>query len=116
MSTGDVYHYDDIDWHAPTAPGVDPEVSRAALEKGVGRKFLSQGDEGSCAQVVKFPPGLGAEPHSHGHAEIFMVLEGSCSFGEEKMSQFDMKVVAANSPYSFSAGDDGVVFLVVRNG
>jgi hypothetical protein len=45
-----------------------------------------------------------------------MVLEGSCRFDGEQMERFDMVVVAANEPYGFVAGPDGLSFLVVRTG
>jgi hypothetical protein len=32
------------------------------------------------------------------------------------MGRFDMTVVAANQPYGFVAGPDGLSFLVVRTG
>ena len=45
-----------------------------------------------------------------------MVLEGDCTFDGEPMGRFDMTVVAANEPYGFVAGPEGLSFLVVRNG
>ena len=45
-----------------------------------------------------------------------MVLEGSCTFDGEPMERFDLTVVEANQPYGFSAGPDGLSFLVVRGG
>ena len=45
-----------------------------------------------------------------------MVLEGSCTFDGEPMGRFDMTVVAANQPYGFVAGPEGLSFLVVRTG
>ena len=49
-------------------------------------------------------------------AEVFMVLEGSCTFDGEEMARFDLAVVEANQPYGFTAGPDGLSFLVVRQG
>jgi hypothetical protein len=43
-----------------------------------------------------------------------MVLEGSCTFDGESMERFDLAVVEADQPYSFTAGPDGLSFLVVR--
>jgi hypothetical protein len=45
-----------------------------------------------------------------------MVLEGSCAFDGEPMARFDLAVVEADQPYSFTAGPDGLSFLVVRQG
>ena len=83
-----------IDWHVPVAPGTDPED--AAEAGGRGAPFLAQGDGGFYAQVVRMPPGFDAPTHSHDHAEVFMVLEGSCDFDGQPMKERDMTVVSAN--------------------
>ena len=62
------------------------------------------------------PPGFAAPVHCHDHSEVFMVLEGSCEFDGEPMARFDLTVVEANQPYGFTAGPDGLSFLVVRQG
>jgi quercetin dioxygenase-like cupin family protein len=62
------------------------------------------------------PPRFEAPVHSHDHAEIFMVLEGSCTFDGVPMESHDMTVVEAGEPYGFAAGPDGLAFLVVRTG
>jgi mannose-6-phosphate isomerase-like protein (cupin superfamily) len=111
-----IYRFEEADWHLPMSKGVDPEKLAAAGDQGVGRRFLAQGEGGYYAQVVRMPAGFSAPSHAHDHAEIFMVLEGSCSFDGQQMDRFDMTVVSAGSPYSFVAGDDGVQFLVVRPG
>ena len=111
-----VYRFDDIEWHVPLGPGTDPAAAQAAAEKGVGRKFLAQGDAGFYAQVVRFPAGFEAPPHSHDHAEVFVVLAGSCNFDGEPMVRHDSTVVEADTAYGFTAGADGLEFLVVRTG
>ena len=98
------------------SPGTDPDEAAEAGRKGVARTFLAQGDGGFYSQVVRLPPGFEAPEHSHDHAEIFMVLEGSCRFDGEPMGRFDMVVVAADEPYGFVAGPEGLSFLVVRQG
>jgi quercetin dioxygenase-like cupin family protein len=114
--TRHIYRFDDTDWHVPIGPGTDPGVAQAAADLGVGRKFLAQGDGGFYAQVVRFPSGFEAPLHSHDHAEVFLVLEGSCTFDGQPMSRHDSTVVEANDPYGFTAGEDGLQFLVVRTG
>jgi quercetin dioxygenase-like cupin family protein len=111
-----IYRFEDAEWHVPEAPGTDPEAAAAAGRAGAARRFLSQGDGGFYTQVVKLPAGFDAPVHSHDHAEVFMVLEGSCSFDGEPMHRFDLTVVDANQPYGFTAGPDGLSFLVVRQG
>jgi quercetin dioxygenase-like cupin family protein len=114
--TRHIYRFDEIDWHVPLGPGTDPGTARAAADQGVGRKFLAQGDAGFYAQVVRFPPNFEAPAHSHDHAEVFVVLEGSCTFDGEPMTRHDSTVVEANQKYEFTAGAQGLAFLVVRTG
>ena len=104
------------EWHVPIAPGTDPEAAAEAGRQGTARRFLVQGDQGFYAQIVRMPAGFEAPVHSHDHEEVFMVLEGDCTFDGEPMGRFDMTVVAANEAYGFVAGPDGLSFLVVRNG
>jgi quercetin dioxygenase-like cupin family protein len=116
MTPRRIYRFEDAEWHVPMSPGTDPGEAAEAGRRGVARKLLAQGDGGFFSQVVRLPPGFEAPEHSHDHAEIFMVLEGSCRFDGEPMDRFDMAVVAANQPYGFVAGPDGLSFLVVRQG
>ena len=104
------------EWHVPIAPGTDPETAAEAGRQGAARRFLAQGDQGFYAQIVRMPAGFEAPVHSHDHEEVFMVLEGDCTFDGEPMGRFDMTVVAANEAYGFVAGPAGLSFLVVRNG
>jgi len=104
------------EWHVPIAPGTDPEAAAEAGRQGAARRFLAQGDQGFYAQIVRMPAGFEAPVHSHDHEEVFMVLEGGCTFDGEPMGRFDMTVVAANESYGFVAGPEGLSFLVVRNG
>ncbi len=76
----EIYRYADAEWHVPIAPGTDPEAAAEAGRQGAARRLLAQGDAGFYTQVVKLPPGFVAPVHSHDHAEVFMVLEGSCEF------------------------------------
>jgi quercetin dioxygenase-like cupin family protein len=111
-----IYRFDDAEWHVPVSPGTDAGDAAEAGRRGAARKLLTQGDGGFYSQVVRLPAGFEAPAHSHDHAEIFMVLEGSCRFDGEQMERFDMVVVNANEPYGFVAGPDGLSFLVVRTG
>ncbi|HLM17249.1 MAG TPA: hypothetical protein VK549_05470 [Acidimicrobiia bacterium] len=111
-----IHRFEDAEWHVPTAPGTDPEVAAAAGRVGAARRFLAQGEGGFYTQVVRMPAGFTAPVHSHDHSEVFMVLEGSCTFDDEPMARFDLAVVEADHAYSFTAGPDGLSFLVVRHG
>jgi quercetin dioxygenase-like cupin family protein len=111
-----VYRFEDQDWHVPVAQGTDPEAAADAGRQGARRRFLAQGDSGFFAQVVEMPPGFEAPAHSHSHAEVFMVLGGSCTMNGEAMGPQDMTVVPAGAMYGFTAGPEGLRFLVVRTG
>ena len=111
-----IHRFEDAEWHVPTAPGTDPEAAAAAGREGAARRFLAQGEGGFYTQVVRMPAGFTAPVHSHDHSEVFMVLEGSCEFDGEAMERFDVVVVEADEPYGFTAGPDGLSFLVVRRG
>jgi len=111
-----IHRFEAAEWHVPVAPGTDPVAAAAAGRQGAARRLLSQGDGGFYTQVVRMPPGFAAPVHSHDHSEVFMVLEGSCEFDGEPMERFDLVVVEANEPYGFTAGADGLSFLVVRRG
>jgi quercetin dioxygenase-like cupin family protein len=111
-----VYRFDDMEWHVPVSEGTDPGAAAEAGRKGARRRFLAQGDSGFYAQVVDMPPHFEAPAHSHSHAEAFMVLEGSCTLNGEELHPYDMTVVPAHGTYGFTAGPDGLRFLVVRTG
>lgn len=105
--------YEDVEWLIPRAEESAPQP---AGPDDPARKRLVQGDGGFYIQIVRLPPGFSAPPHSHDHAEVFMVLSGSCVFDGQPMVEGDSTVVAADQPYSFTAGDRGLEFLVVRTG
>jgi quercetin dioxygenase-like cupin family protein len=104
--TRHVYRFDAIDWHIPSE----------ATDLGVGRKYLAQGDGGFFAQVVRFPPNFEVPGHSHDHAEVFVVLDGDCTFDGQPMTRHDSTVVEADEIYGFTAGAHGLSLLVVRTG
>jgi quercetin dioxygenase-like cupin family protein len=111
-----IHRFEEADWHVPVAPGTDPEAAAAAGRAGAARRLLAQGDGGFYTRVVRMPPHFAAPVHSHDHSEVFMVLEGTCEFDGEPMTRFDLVVVDAGEPYGFTAGPDGLSFLVVRQG
>ena len=111
-----IHHYDAINWHVPTSDAAKLDLDTPPPDGDPGRKFLAQGEGGFYTQVVRMPAGFAAPVHAHDHSEVFMVLEGSCTFDDEPMTRFDLAVVEADQPYSFTAGPDGLSFLVVRQG
>jgi mannose-6-phosphate isomerase-like protein (cupin superfamily) len=109
-----IHHFDHIPWHVPPAKAAELDLATEAPADGPGRKFLAQDEGGFYTQAVRIPANFAAPVHSHDHAEVFMVLEGECMFNGETMGRFDLTVVDAREPYSFTSGADGVQFLVVR--
>jgi quercetin dioxygenase-like cupin family protein len=109
-----IHHFDAINWHVPPSDPADLDLDTPPAADEAGRKFLAQGEGGFYTQVVRIPPNFEGPVHAHDHAEVFMVLDGTCSFNGEPMQRFDLTVVEANEPYGFASGPDGVQFLVVR--
>ena len=116
MVTRRVYRFEEVDWHLPAGPGADPAAVQAAAALGVARAHYAQGEAGFFVQLVRFPPDFETPPHSHDHGEVFVVLEGSCTFDGVLMRTHDCTVVDANTKYGFTTGPDGVTLLVVRTG
>jgi hypothetical protein len=109
-----IHHFADIHWHVPPTDPADLDLDTEARADEAGRKYLAQGEGGFWTQMVRIPPNFAAPAHAHTHAEVFMVTAGSCLFNGEPMQPLDLTVVEANEPYAFTAGADGVQFLVVR--
>jgi quercetin dioxygenase-like cupin family protein len=109
-----IHHFADIGWHVPPLDPADLDLDTPPPDDAPGRKFLAQGEGGFYTQIVRIPPNFEGPVHSHNHAEVFMVLDGSCTFNGEQMERFDLTVVDADVPYGVRAGPDGVQFLVVR--
>ena len=109
-----IHHFADIHWHVPPTDPADLDLDTEAPVDGPGRKFLAQGEGGFWTQMVRIQPHFEAPVHAHSHAEVFMVTAGSCTFNGTPMQPLDLTVVEANEPYSFTAGAEGVQFLVVR--
>lgn len=106
--------FDNMVWHDPTPNRADVQRDQEVGTDVPGRKFLVEGQAGFYTQTVRMPPGFDAPPHRHDHAELFMVLEGSCVFNGAQMGQYDTAVVEAGESYGFTAGADGVTFHVTR--
>ena len=109
-----IHRFADIHWHVPPRDAADLDLATEAPADGPGRKFLAQGEGGFWTQMVRIPANFAAPVHAHNHAEVFMVTAGSCVFNGEPMQPLDLTVVEADEPYAFTAGAEGVQFLVVR--
>lgn len=104
----------DIAWHVPTPSRDLLDLTDAPAPDEPGRKFLVDGEAGFYVQAVRIPPNFDAPEHHHDHAEIFMVVDGSCTFNGNPMAPLDVAVVEAGERYGFVSGPDGVQFVVTR--
>jgi mannose-6-phosphate isomerase-like protein (cupin superfamily) len=116
MSDSRIRRFEDVSWHVPVSKREDIDWDHAPADDEAGRKFLIDGEGGFYLQAVRIPPSFEAPLHHHDHAEIFLVIEGDCSFNGESMNARDCTVVEAGQDYSFKAGPQGVTFLVTRQG
>ena len=107
--------YNNIVWREPTSSRADVDRNAEVDASVPGRKFLVEGEAGFYTQTVRLPPGFIAPPHHHSHAELFMLLEGSCEFNGTSMGPYDTVVVEPDESYGFTAGPDGVIFHVTRH-
>lgn len=107
--------FEDVAWHVPTNTRDGLDLAEEPSADQPGRKFLVDGDAGFYVQTVRIPPHFEAPSHHHDHPEVFMVIGGSCMFENRPMRPLDVTIVEAGEPYSFTAGPDGVQFVVTRH-
>jgi quercetin dioxygenase-like cupin family protein len=118
--TGDeltIARFDDIAWTNPPVTEQLPEHLREVARK-IKRKGLVAGNCGFFASHVTYPAGHVADPHSHSHSELFVMLGGSMELrsGDTRatLGANDAVAIPAGQTYGFTAGPDGVAFLLVR--
>jgi hypothetical protein len=87
-----IARFDDIEWTNPPVTEQLPDHLREIARK-IKRKGLVAGECGFFASHVTYPAGHVADPHSHSHSEL---------------------AIPAGETYGFTAGPDGVAFLLVR--
>ena len=109
-----IQRFDDVSWHVPVSRREDVDFDTEPPDAEPGRKFLVDGPGGFYVQAVRVPAGFTAPVHSHSHPEVFMVVAGTCTFNGEPMATLDCTVVEVGTDYSFTAGPDGVTFMVTR--
>jgi len=121
-ATGDVLtvaHFDELEWTNPAATEQLPEHLREVARQ-IKRKGLVSGECGFFASHVTFPPAHVADPHSHSHSELFVLLSGSMDLraGDTAttLGPNDAVAIPAGQTYGFTVGADGVAFLLVRTG
>ena len=107
--------YNDIGWHVPTSSRDELDLTDEPPAGEPGRKFLVDGEAGFYVQAVRIPPNFEAPDHHHDRSELFMVVDGTCTFNGEAMGPLDVTVVEPGESYGFVAGPGGVTFLVTRH-
>ncbi len=112
-----IARFDDIEWTNPPVTEQLPEHLREIARK-IRRKGLVAGECGFFASHVTYPAGHVADPHSHSHSELFVLLDGSMELraGDTAatLGANDAVAIPAGQTYGFAAGPDGVAFLLVR--
>lgn len=107
--------FSELEWQEGRPANID---AGAPGERGVARRaWLCHGEYGMHVQRVQMPPGNVVRPHSHNRDELMLVLGGSLELdGVGSFGVGDTVVIAANQPYGFVVGPDGLEFLIVRTG
>ena len=107
----------ELAWTNPAATEQLPERLREVARQ-IKRKGLVNGENGFFASHVTMPPGHVADPHSHDHSELFVILSGSMELraGDTTtmLAQHDAASIPAGQTYGFTIGPEGVAFLLVR--
>jgi quercetin dioxygenase-like cupin family protein len=107
----------ELEWTNPAATEQLPDHLRE-IARQIQRKGLVNGENGFFASHVTMPAGHVADPHSHSHSELFVILDGSMELrtGDTTamLAQHDAASIPAGQVYGFTIGPDGVAFLLVR--
>lgn len=100
----------DIEWIERS-----PEESRL-IEKPITQKvILNEGDENPWAHLVRLPPNATIGAHYHDVDQWQIILEGSCTIGDEHLEPFAVHYTDKKTAYGpIEAGDDGLTFMVLR--
>jgi quercetin dioxygenase-like cupin family protein len=112
-----IARFDDIEWTNPPVTEQLPEHLREIARK-IKRKGLVAGECGFFVSHVTYPAGHVADPHSHSHSELFVLLDGSMELRAgataATLGANDAVTIPAGQTYGFTAGPNGVAFLLVR--
>ena len=108
---------DEIEWSDEKGSNAPRELVEEAKKKGAKRKFLARGEGSFHSQMSSFPPGYVVPMHSHGHDEMIVIHEGSCTLmgeGAPTLKAHDSMVLLGGFEYGFTAGDEGMTFMTIR--
>ena len=117
------FDFDAIDWLDERAAGKAPIAMIEQAERlGAKRKRLAAGECGFYMNYSVLPPGYRIDTHSHGHAELIMVIEGGATVdarGEEAdivLDKGDSIVLDGGFEYGITCGANGMEFVTIRTG
>lgn len=109
-------HLDQLEWE--TAADQKAEVAALAAQAdalGARRSRLTTGEHGFHSHISEMPPGFCVPPHTHDIPEMMVILDGSVEVTDGTvLGTGDVAVIPADHLYGFTAGDQGVRFLVAR--
>jgi quercetin dioxygenase-like cupin family protein len=117
MSDGPIFsHLNELQWE--TAADQKAEVAALAEQAdaaGARRARLTRGEHGFHSHISEMPPGFEVPPHTHSVSELMVILDGSIDVSDgTRLGAGDTAVIPAGHMYGFTAGADGVRFLVAR--
>lgn len=110
------HHLAELPWEDPRkAPPELKELAAKAIGTTARRAPVTKGAIGMYSQISELPAGYEIPPHSHSAAELMVVLDGSCQVldGPELVAG-DVTEIPGGTEYGFTAGADGIRFMVVR--
>ena len=117
MTMNATYHrLAELPWEDPLdAPPELQELAAVAARVGARRAQVTTGAIGLHSQISELPAGYRIPPHTHTAHELMIVLAGSCQVdhGPELMAG-DVTEIPGGVEYGFTAGADGIRFMVVR--
>jgi len=113
------FKIEELPWPDEAKEGNAPrELVEEAQRLGAKRKFLARGQGGYYSQYSVFPPGYTVPMHSHDHDEMIVILAGGCTMlgDRTQLTAHDSVVLLGGFEYGFTAGDEGLTFITIRNG
>jgi mannose-6-phosphate isomerase-like protein (cupin superfamily) len=113
-----IFRFSEIGWERPEEAAASVgALAQRGWEQGARRKRMARGESGFHLEHSYLPPGFEVPPHSHGHDELLIVLEGACQLSDGRwLTDYDAVTVPANQAYGFKVGPIGLRFVVVRGG
>ncbi len=112
-----IYHpLAELPWENPkNAPAELQELASKAAAVGARRAQVTTGAIGFHSQLSELPAGYEIPAHTHSAAELMVVLAGGCQVENgPALVAGDIAEIPSGSEYGFTAGADGIRFLVVR--